>query len=554
MYKINVYCINDQKQYAVPKGTTLEELYALTGLSLPHGVLAATVNNKVEGLHYSIYDSRDVEFLNITKPAGERCYTRSLFFVLYKAVCDLYPSCSLRIDTALSGGYYCHLTPMPEGLNGEQVALALRERMLQIVGEDLPFHRQTIRTTEAIRLFREQGLEDKALLLEGTDTLYTHCYTLGDVADYFYGSLILRTSGLYLFDLEPYADGMLLRTPDRRNPSVLTPMRRESKMFDVFDRLKRWQDIVGISTIGALNKSNAAGYGNILISVSEALQEKRFAQIADRIAANPQIKVVLIAGPSSSGKTTTSKRMCVQLIASGKKPYAISLDDYFVNREDTPLDADGNYDFESIHAMDIDFFNAQMNDLLSGKEVELPRFNFQTGHRENSGKRLRLTDDMILILEGIHGLNPMLSATIPNENKFKIYASALTTIKLDHHNYIPTTDNRLLRRIVRDHKYRGYSALDTIRRWPSVQAGEEKWIYPYQEEADEMVNTALLFELAALRDAALPLLAQVPESAPEYCEAYRLCKFLSYLHPIAIDALPPTSLLREFMGGSTFDY
>ncbi|MBQ8226614.1 MAG: nucleoside kinase [Bacteroidaceae bacterium] len=556
---ITIRCKNTGKNHKIPLGFTLEEVYDMLELNMPFGATSAKVNNKVEGLHFMFFNDKDVEFLDITSPSGLRTYTRSLFFVLHKAVADLYPSARLRIDTPVSNGYYCCLafdgefTPEPSPVSPEVVA-ALKQRMQEIVAADMPFHRITCPTEEAIALFREQGLEDKVQLLESCGSLYTHYYTLGETADYFYGSLLIKTSQLYLFDIVPYGDGLLLRLPDPKNPHQLQPMVEQPKMFDVFREQHRWQEILGISTVGEFNKACAMGHTNQLINVSEALQEKRISRIADRIAQNPDIKVVLIAGPSSSGKTTFSKRLSVQLMAAGKWPEALSLDDYFVHRTETPLDEKGEYDYESLYALNIPLLNEQINALLAGEEVELPRYNFQTGMREMSGRKLRLKPNTLLILEGIHALNPALTEAIDAKHKFKIYASALTTILLDNHNYIPTSDNRLLRRIVRDYKYRGYSAEDTIRRWPSVRAGENKWIFPFQEQADEMVNTALLFELAALRTQAIPVLEEVPESAPEYSEAYRLRKFLSYIKPIPLDGLPPTSLLREFVGGSTFIY
>ncbi len=556
---ITIRCKNTGKSHKIPLGFTLEEVYDMLELNMPFGATSAKVNNKVEGLHFMFFNDKDVEFLDITSPSGLRTYTRSLFFVLHKAVADLYPSARLRIDTPVSNGYYCCLafdgefSPEPEQVKPEVVE-ALKKRMQEIVAADMPFHRITCPTEEAIALFRRQGLEDKAQLLESCGSLYTHYYTLGETADYFYGSLLIKTSQLYLFDIVPYGDGLLLRLPDPKNPHQLQPMVEQCKMFDVFREQHRWQEILGISTVGELNKACTMGYTNQLINVSEALQEKRISSIADRIAQNPDIRVILIAGPSSSGKTTFSKRLSVQLMAAGKWPVALSLDDYFVHRTETPLDEKGEYDYESLYALNIPLLNEQINALLSGEEVELPRYNFQTGMREMSGRKLRLKPNTLLILEGIHALNPDLTQAIEAKHKFKIYASALTTILLDNHNYIPTSDNRLLRRIVRDYKYRGYSAEDTIRRWPSVRAGENKWIFPFQEQADEMVNTALLFELAALRNQAIPVLEEVPENAPEYSEAYRLRKFLSYVKPIPIDGLPPTSLLREFVGGSTFVY
>ncbi len=551
MKTVTIRCKNTGKSHKVPVGFNLEEVYELLELNMPYGATSAKVNNKVEGLHFTLFYDKDVEFLDVTSASGLRTYTRSLFFVLYKAVTEIYPGAKLRIDTPVSNGYFCHVALEGDAL--PDVAL-LKGKMQEIVDAKFPFHRITCPTEEAIALFRENGLEDKAKLLEGRHALYTNYYTLGGTADYFYGSLLINTSQIFLFDLEAYGDGLLLRIPDPGNPSELRPMKSQPKMFDVFKELHHWQELLGMTTIADLNAACERGYANDVINLSEALQEKKFAQIADTIAANPKLKVVLIAGPSSSGKTTSAKRLSVQLMTCGCQPVPISLDDYFVNRVDTPRDENGEYDYESVHAMNIPLFNEQMNALIAGEEVELPRYNFQTGVSEKSGTKLRLKPTTILILEGIHALNPILTESIPAENKFKIYASALTTILLDDHNYIPTTDNRLLRRIVRDYKYRGYSAEDTIRRWPSVRAGEDKWIFPFQEEADVMINTALLFEFAALRVQALPILEQVPETAPEYSEAYRLRKFLSYVRPISIDGLPPTSLLREFLGGSTFRY
>lgn len=549
---INIRCANTGRTHKVPMGFNLEEVYELLELKMPFGPTSAKVNNKVEGLHFVLFNDKDIEFLDITSPSGHRTYTRSVFFVLYKAAHDLFPDAMLRIENPVSNGYYCHID-LPGGITPEQVE-QLKVRMQEIINDDLPFHRLTAHTDEAVKLFRDAGLENKAKLLESCGRLYTHYYTLGDVANYFYGSLLVRTSQIYLFDIIPYGDGILIRVPDSNNPSQLRPMRDQPKMFDVFRQQHSWQKILGVTTIGELNAACAAGYANDLINVSEALQEKMISRLADQIAENPKWKVILIAGPSSSGKTTTSKRLSVQLMACGKRPVPISLDDYFVDREKTPLDENGNYDYESVYAMNIPLFTEQMNALIKGESVELPRYNFQTGKSEMSGNVVKPTSETIFILEGIHALNPALTENIPAENKFKIYASALTTILLDNHNYIPTTDNRLLRRIVRDHKYRGCSARDTISRWPSVRAGEEKWIFPFQEEADVMINTAMLFEFGVLREQALPLLEEVPETAPEYTEAIRLRKFLSYLNPISIQALPPTSLLREFLGGSTFRY
>ena len=549
---ITIRCKNTGRSHRVPIGFTLEEVYEMLDLHFPHGATSAKVNNKVEGLHFMFFNDKDVEFLDITSSSGLRTYTRSLFFVLYKAVRDvLGPNVRLRIDTPVSNGYFCRLAGLD---NAAGVAPRLKARMDEMVREDLPFHRITCPTEEAIRRFKEDGLDSKVKLLQSLGSLYTTYYTLGDTADYFYGSLLIRTSQLYLFDLIPYGDGLLLRIPDPANPDQLRPLTEQTKMFEVFREQHRWNEILTVTTVGDLNYACANGHTNDLIHISEALQEKKISAIADTITSRPDVKVVLIAGPSSSGKTTFAKRLSVQLAVCGIRPMAISTDDYFVDRVRTPRDEKGEYDFEHIEAMDIELLTSQLNALIAGEEVEPPRYDFLTGKSVPSGRKLKLQENDILILEGIHALNPRLTEGVDDRHKFRIYASALTTLLLDDHNYIPTTDNRLLRRIVRDHKYRARSAQETIAQWPSVRRGEERWIFPFQENADVMVNTALLFELAALREQALPLLEEVPENAEEYSEAYRLRKFLSYVKPIPILGLPPTSLLREFLGGSSFNY
>ena len=557
MRKIPIFCRNTQSWVEVPKGSTLEEVYAQLGLNLPYGTTSCLVNNRSEGLHYTINDSRDVEFLDITDDSGLRTYTRSLFFVLYKAVNNHFPGARLRIGTPLSGGYFCSLDI--EGGVTPQVVENLKAEMQRLIDADLAFHRVSCHTTDAIALFRQQGLTPKVKLLESIGDLYTHYYTLQEneetpLCDFFYGSLLLRTGQLRLFDIIPFGDGLLLRVPDQKNPGQLRPMRRQGMMFDVFREEHRWQDILGVSTVGELNRAILSDHTNDIVAVSEALQEKKISRIADHIAAHPHIKVVLIAGPSSSGKTTFAKRLCVQLMACGKIPYQISLDNYFVDRVLSPRDEKGDYDFEHIEAVNLELFNSHMEQLLAGEEIELPFYDFTIGRNVPSGKRLKLQDEMVLVLEGNHALNPRMSEKVPAEAKYKIYASALTTIMLDDHNYIPTTDCRLLRRICRDYKYRGFAPQEVIRRCPSVTAGEERWIIPFQEEADVMINTSLLYELAALRAQALPLLGMVPESAAEYATATRLRKFLNYFVPMPLEAIPPTSLLREFMGHSSFKY
>ena len=549
---ISIHVRNIDKTIEVPMGSTLEEIYEMTGMKMAYGPISARVNNKVEGMHYRAYKQKEVEFLDVTSSSGSRAYTRTLFFVLCKAAHDLFKPCKVAIDIPVSNGYYVNLQI------GRPVTLddagAIRRRMQEIIDAALPIHRHETTTEEAIALFDSLHNRSKVKLLKSTGTLFTTYYDIDGYLDYYYGSLLTNTKQIYLFGLEKYYDGLLLRLPSREHPSELGEMTHQDKMFGIFKEHHQWQDILGLRTIGDLNEVISKGYAPQLIQVSEALQEKKIGKIADEIAQRKGIKLVLIAGPSSSGKTTTCKRLSVQLAVNGIKPIGIPLDDYFLDRDKTPLDEKGDYDFEHLHALNLPLFNEQLNALFKGEEVELPRYDFPTGKSLMSGKKLKLHDDNILVVEGIHALNPELTAQIPNEQIFRVYASALTTILLDNHNYIPTTDNRLLRRIIRDHKYRGVSAKDTIHRWPSVRAGENKWIFPYQENADAMFNTAMLFELAVIKIQAEPLLQQVPENCEEHAEAYRLLKFLHYIKPIPDTQIPPTSLLREFLGGSSFEY
>ena len=549
---IQIYCRNNNKVIEVPIGASLEEAYKESGLQMTHGPINAHVNNKVEGMHFRLYKQKEVEFLDITSPSGMRAYTRSLFFVLCKAVHDLYEKCKVAIDIPVSNGYYVNLNI------GHEVTIEdagrIRRRMQEIIDAALPIHRHETTTEEAIRIFDEKHNRSKVKLLKSIGRLFTTYYDIDGYIDYYYGSLLTNTSQLYLFGLEKYYDGLLLRLPSSQHPDELGEMTHQDKMFSIFKEHHQWQDIIGLRTVGDLNEAILNGHSSHLIQVSEALQEKKIGKIADEIAKRKGIRLVLIAGPSSSGKTTTCKRLSIQLVTNGIKPIGISLDDYFLDREKTPLDEKGDFDFEHLHALNLPLFNEQLNALFKGEEVELPRYDFPTGKSVKSGKKLKLHDDEVLVVEGIHALNPELTAQIPNEQIFRVYASALTTILLDNHNYVPTTDNRLLRRIIRDYKYRGVSALDTIHRWPSVRAGENKWIFPFQENADAMFNTAMLFELAVIKSQAEPLLEQVPENSPEYAEAYRLLKFLRYIKPIPEAHIPPTSLLREFLGGSSFEY
>ena len=553
---VRIYCKNTNSFKDFPEGISLLEIYKGFDLQMPYGTVSAKVNNKVESLDFRVYYNKDVEFLDITSAPGMRTYVRSLCFILVKAVEELYPEGSISLEHPVSKGYYCNLH-LDRSIGLDDVK-RIKQKMQEIIDEDIPFQRTESHTDDIVRLFRQHGMLDKAKLLETSGQLYSYYYRLGDTVDYYYGSLVPSTGYIQLFDIVKYYDGLLLRIPNRENPNKLEEVVKQEKMLEVFQEYQRWNRILGISTVGDFNIACNKGLATDLINVSEALQEKKIAQIADEITSRNQngerVKLVLISGPSSSGKTTFSKRLSIQLMTNGIRPYPISLDDYFVNREETPLGIDGKHDFESFYALDLPFFEEQLKELLEGKEVELPRFNFVTGKREWSGKKLRIDDHMVLILEGIHALNPALTPNIPAESKYKIYVSALTTILLDNHNYIPTTDNRLLRRIIRDYKYRNYSAEETIARWPSVRAGEDKWIFPYQEYADTMFNSALLFELAVMKEYAEPILRKVPNNCPEYSEAHRLLKFLSYFTSLQDKELPPTSLLREFLGGSSFRY
>ncbi|MBQ3360526.1 MAG: nucleoside kinase [Prevotella sp.] len=550
--QVIIRCKNNKKNLKVSIGSTLSEIFSQLGLEMEYGPVSAKVNNKVEGMHYRVYKQKDIEFLDLRSASGIRAYTRTLFMILCKAAHDLYPGCKVAIDIPVSNGYYVDLT-LDRAVTPDDVA-AIRQRIQQLIDAKLPIHRYESTTEEAIDMFRQADTMSKVKLLESSGRLYTTYYDLDGYKDYYYGTLLTNTSEIHLFGLEYYYDGLLLRIPSREDPSQLGAFIRQDKMFEIFKEHHRWQDILGVGTIGDLNNAIDKGYTPQLIQISEALQEKKIASIADNIAHQKGVKMVLIAGPSSSGKTTTCKRLSVQLAVNGLQPIGISLDDYFLDREQTPKDENGDYDFEHLHALNIPLLNEQMNALFRGEEVELPRYNFQKGKSEWSGKKLKLSGKEILVVEGIHALNPELTKDIPEEQIYRVYASALTTILLDNHNYIPTTDNRLLRRIIRDHKYRGVSAKDTIHRWPSVRKGENRWIFPYQENADAMFNTAMLFELAVIKRQAEPLLEQVPENCEEYAEAYRLLKFLKYIKPIPEDQIPPTSLLREFLGGSSFKY
>lgn len=549
---IQIRCKNNKKIVNVNIGSTLSDVLNEINLKMPYGPVCAKVNNKVEGLHYRLYHKKDVEFLDMTSGSGSRNYTRSVFFVLCKAVKDIWPKSHVVIDIPVSNGYYCDLR-IGRPVTEEDVA-KVKARMDEIIAAAMPIRRHESVTEKAIKLFSDLGDTAKVKLLQTTGRLYTTYYDIDGYYDFYYGSLLTNTKLIYLYGLDKYYDGMLLRIPTLKDPSILPEMIRQDKLFEIFKEHHHWQDVMEIRTVGDFNNAVDTDHSIDLINISEALQEKKIAHIADEIAKRKGVKLILLAGPSSSGKTTTCKRLSIQLIANGLRPLQISLDDYFVDREQSPRDEKGDYDFESIHALNLKLINEQFNALFNGEEVELPRYDFPTGKSVKSGNKLKMEDNNVLVVEGIHALNPELTAQIPEELKYRVYVSALTTILLDDHNYIPTTDNRLLRRIIRDYKYRGVDARETIRRWPSVRAGENKWIFPFQENADVMFNSAMLFELAVIKQQAEPLLEQVPENCPEYSEAYRLLKFLKYIKPIPNTDIPPTSLLREFLGGSSFKY
>lgn len=555
-HTVRICCKNNNIYKDFPIGSTLLEIYNGFNLDFPYQVVSAKVNNCSEGLNYRVYNNKDVEFLDIREASGMRTYVRSLCFVMYKAVKELFPNGKLYVEHPVSKGYFCNLR-LGRPIELEDVN-ALRKRMQEIIDEDIPFRRTECHTEEAIKIFEEEGMNDKVKLLKTSGSLYTYYYTLGDTIDYYYGNLLPSTGFIWLFDIVKYYDGILLRIPNKEKPDVLEEVIKQEKMLDVFKEHLHWNYIMGLSNVGDFNMACSEGHATDLINVAEALQEKKIAQIADDIfkktSNGSRVKLVLISGPSSSGKTTFSKRLSVQLMTNGLHPYPISLDNYFVEREETPKDENGEYDYESLYALDLKLFNNHLQALLRGEEIELPRFNFTLGKKEYKGDKLKIGEHTIIILEGIHALNPELIPQIPQENVYKIYVSALTTISLDDHNWIPTTDNRLLRRIIRDFNYRGYSAQETISRWPSVRAGEDKWIFPYQENADVMFNSAMLFEFAVLRRHAESILTSVPRSCPEFAEAYRLLKFIKYFTMVQDKEIPPTSLLREFLGGSSFKY
>ena len=551
---ITIYCKNNNTYKDVPIGSSLLDIYTAVGAPLRYRPMNAQVNNKTESLNFRCWQPKDIEFIDYTQLSGLRTYVRSLCHIFSKAVYDIWPTAILNLEHPVSKGYYCVIH------NGKNIDLEtiekIKKRMWELIDADLPFLHKSVRTVDAAGLFRERGMNDKARLIETAGLPYTSYYELEGYINFFYGCLTPSTGYIQLFDLEPYMDGVLLRIPKQTDPMELQPVIKQDKMFEAYKEHLTLQRTVGLDNVGDLNLAIEKGRSQDIILVSEAMQEKQVAKIAEKIADGYKegIRIVLISGPSSSGKTTFCKRLQVQLTTNLLHPVGISLDDYFLNREDTPKDEHGEYDFESLYALDLPYFNKDLKKLLSGEEIELPSFNFESGRRIFKGKKLKLRENSILVIEGIHALNPELTEFIDDKYKYRVYVSVLTSISLDNHNWIPTTDNRLLRRIIRDYRFRGYSAEDTINRWPSVRRGEDKWIFPYQENADAMFNSAMLYELAALRKYAEPILAQVPESNKANAEAYRLLRFLRYFNYIPTEELPGTSLLREFLGGGSFKY
>lgn len=555
--KIEITCLNDKKKYNISPGIDLFKLADIIKPKVKHRILGAKINNELQELSYEVFKPKHVRFLDITDPDGQRMYVRSLSFILIKAFREIFPKASLKIAHSISNGLYCEI----EGLGGviyDDDVLRIKERMKEIVLEDIPFERREIVNSEAIEIFKDNNLDAKYKLFKNRTLLYTSVYNLGETIDYFYGYLVPSSGYINVFDLEKYHEGMLLRFPSSGDPDVLTPKVKQDKMFDIFREHKLWAKILGVANVGSLNEMIEQGRIGEIIKVSEALHEKKIGQIADNIYKDHErIRLVLISGPSSSGKTSFCKRLSVQLRVLGLNTFQVSMDDFFVDREETPRDENGDFDFECLEAIDVKLFNKVMLDLMAGKKVSLPRFDFASGTKSFKQEKVQVDQDTVFIVEGIHGLNPGLTKMISNDLKYKIYVSALTQISIDSHNRIPTTDNRLIRRMVRDYKYRGYSGLDTINRWPSVRRGEEKNIFPYQEMADAMFNSAMLYEIAYLKKHALPVLTGVPENKEAYSEARRLIKFLSYFSSIPSEhdfEIPPTSIIREFIGGSSFDY
>ena len=558
---LRIRCKNNNKTKSFPEGTSLLDVYQefADDIQLPYPVVSAKVNNVSQGLKFRVFQNRDVEFIDASDGSGRRVYARSLCFVLYKAASDVFPGSKLFIEHPLSRGIYCNFKKKDGSPLADGDVKRICQRIQEIVDADMPFRRTEAPLEEAVRVFKERGFGDKVKLLETSGQVYTYYYTLGDTIDYYYGPLVPSAGYLKVWGLERYQEGLLLRVPDRRNPSVLAERVDQPRTFEVFAEKVRWDVIMHLSNAGDVNRAILKGYASELIQVSEALQEKKIVKIAEEIEErfhreeNP-IRLVLITGPSSSGKSTFCKRLSVQLLACGLRPMSFSTDDYFVNRVDTPKLPNGQYDFDNVETVDYQLLGNHLSRLMKGETVEVPEYNFVTGEREYNGKKLRLAGDSVLIIEGIHALNPLLTQGVDDSLKYKIYISALTSISLDDHNWIPTQDNRLLRRIIRDFNKGAFSARETISQWKSVCEAEDQWIFPFQETADVMFNSALNIEFAVLRTHAEVILSSVPKNCPEYAEAHRLLKFIHYFLPISDKEIPPTSIMREFVGGSSFKY
>lgn len=555
---LQIFCKNTGTSKSFTEGTSLLEVLSEFDFEQPYPIVSAKVNNVPQGLKFKVYQGKDVEFMDLRDMSAMRIYTRSLCFLLSKAARDTLPGSRLYMEHPISYGFYCNLKKSDNSPLTVEDVDGIRARMREIVAKDMPFHRHEVQTEEAVRIFKERGYDDKVKLIETSGQVYMDYYTLGDTADYYYGRLVPSASYLQVWDVLPYHDGVLLQIPDRHDPHKVASFVEQPKTFDVFAENLRWNIIMGLSTVGDVNKAIQSGRATELIQVAEALQEKKVVQIAEEIdrryrSENP-VRIVLITGPSSSGKTTFCKRLSVQLKACGLRPVSFSTDDYFVNRVDTPLLPDGKYDFDNFETVDHAALEKDVLDLLAGQTVSVPEYNFTTGIREYNGKKLKLRQGTVLLIEGIHALNPKLIPQVPSESTFKIFINTLTSTALDYHNTIPTSDNRLLRRIVRDYGKGAFTARETISQWPSVCDAEEQWILPYQEQADVMFNSAYLLEFAVLRNHAEPVLASVPKNCPEYSEAHRLLKFIHYFTAVSDKQIPPTSFLREFLGGSSFTY
>ena len=558
---LQIRCKNSNKTKSFAEGTSLLDVYQefAADINLPYPVVSAKVNNVSQGLKFRVFQNRDVEFIDASDGSGRRVYARSLCFVLYKATIDVFPGSKLFIEHPLARGIYCNFKKKDGAPLTDKDVLRISQRMQEIIDADMPFRRTEATLEEAVRVFTERGFTDKVKLLETSGQVYTYYYMLGDTIDYYYGPLVPSAGYLSVWALERYQDGLLLRVPDKRNPSVLAEKVEQPRTFEVFAEKVHWDIIMRLSNAGDVNKAILKGYASELIQVSEALQEKKIVKIAEEIdqrfhREKDPIRLVLITGPSSSGKSTFCKRLSVQLLACGLRPYSFSTDDYFVNRVDTPKLPNGQYDFDNVETVDYKLLSDHLSRLMKGETVEVPEYNFVTGKREYNGKKFRLSGDSVLIIEGIHALNPLLTKDVPEALKYKIYISALTSISLDDHNWIPTQDNRLLRRIIRDYNKGAFTARETISQWRNVCEAEDQWIFPFQETADVMFNSALNIEFAVLRTHAEVILSSVPKNCPEYAEAHRLLKFIHYFLPISDKEIPPTSIMREFVGGSSFKY